>query len=237
MGIPKSAIFSLTDIRYESRNISVMHITQSQIPKTKDHTMCKTSANVAYIRVSTVDQNTDRQLDGLTFDRTFEDHCSGKDTNRPGLSECLAFLREGDTLHVHSIDRLARNLADLQRMVEDLNAKGIAVHFHKEGLTFSGEKLSPMNKLMFSMLGAFAEFERAIMKERQAEGIRKAKERDASLPKSERAYKGRRARITEEMAEEIRVRKAAGEKVADLAKEYGCTTETIYAQIRKGKAE
>ncbi|MCQ2443899.1 MAG: recombinase family protein [Mailhella sp.] len=187
--------------------------------------MCKPAADIAYIRVSTVEQNTDRQLAGLTIDKTFEDHCSGKDTDRPALRECLAFLRSGDTLHVHSIDRLARNLADLQSMVEDLNAKGIAVRFHKEQLVFAGKKLSPMNKLMFQMLGAFAEFERATIRERQAEGIAKAKERGA--------YKGRKATITAEIAQTIRERRAAGEKAADLAKEYGVTRETIYAACRK----
>ena len=96
--------------------------------------------NVGYIRVSTVEQNTARQLDGLALDKVFEDKCSGKDTNRPALQACLEYVREGDTLHVHEISRLARNMGDLNRIVDDLTAKGVAVKFHKEGLEFNASK-------------------------------------------------------------------------------------------------
>lgn len=95
--------------------------------------------NIGYIRVSSIDQNTARQLEGVPLDKTFTDTCSGKDTRRPGLMACLDYLREGDTLHVHSIDRLARNLQDLLHLIESLNQRAVAVVFHKEGLTFSGE--------------------------------------------------------------------------------------------------
>lgn len=87
---------------------------------------------VGYIRVSSIDQNTDRQLSGIELNKTFSEKISGKDINRPQLQECLEYLREGDTLHVHSIDRLARNLADLQGIVADLTGRGISVKFHKE---------------------------------------------------------------------------------------------------------
>lgn len=90
-------------------------------------------SNIGYKRVSTVDQNTDRQLAGLTLDKVFEDKLSGKDTNRPGLQACLAYLREGDTLHVHSLDRLGRNTLDILALVEQLNNRGVIVRFHKEG--------------------------------------------------------------------------------------------------------
>ena len=106
--------------------------------------------NVGYIRVSSVDQNTARQLDGVELDTTFEDRCSGKDTNRTQLKACLRHLRKGDCLNVHSIDRLARSLKDLQGLVEDLTEKGISIQFHKENLTFSGDS-NPMHKLMFQM--------------------------------------------------------------------------------------
>ena len=132
-------------------------------------------ATIGYIRVSTVEQNTDRQLDGLQFDKTFTDHCSGGSTQRPALESMLEFVREGDTVNVHSIDRLARNSVDLLRLVGDFKLLGVSVVFHRESLTFSAGHQDPMNELMLSMIGAFAQFERSVLKERQAEGIAKAK--------------------------------------------------------------
>jgi DNA invertase Pin-like site-specific DNA recombinase len=107
---------------------------------------------VGYIRVSSADQNGMRQLDGVKVDKAFTDKASGKDTWRPQLERALEFLREGDTLVVHSMDRLARNMDDLRRMVLDLTAKGVKVQFMKECLTFTGED-SPMANLLLSMLG------------------------------------------------------------------------------------
>lgn len=134
-------------------------------------------AHVAYIRVSTIEQNTDRQLDGIATDIEFEDKASGKDTQRPQLQAMLEYVREGDTVHVHSIDRLGRSLTNLKDLVKQLNAKGVTVKFYKENLEFSAGKVNPMQDLMFNMLASFAEFERAIIKERQMEGIAKAKEK------------------------------------------------------------
>lgn len=131
-------------------------------------------ANVGYVRVSSVDQNTARQLDGLTLDETFTDKVSGATTERPALQEMLRFVRKGDTVHVHSIDRLARSLSDLLGLVEDFTAKGVAVQFIKENLTFTGADDKYQN-LMLQMMGAVAEFERSMIKERQREGIAKAK--------------------------------------------------------------
>lgn len=136
-------------------------------------------AQVAYIRVSSVGQNTERQLadTGIEFDKIFKDEASGKNTERQGLKDMLDYVREGDTVHVHSIDRLGRSLIDLKTLVTQLNDKGVAVHFHKENLPFEAGKQNPMQTLMFDMLGAFAEFERSMIKERQMEGIAKAKEK------------------------------------------------------------
>jgi len=94
---------------------------------------------VGYIRVSTLTQNLERQLDGIALDRAFEEKASGKDRERPVLQEMLRFLREGDELFVHSMDRLARNLADLLKMVNELTTKGVRVTFVKESLTFTGD--------------------------------------------------------------------------------------------------
>ena len=103
---------------------------------------------VGYIRVSTIHQNTERQLDGIALEKKFIDYASGKNTERPKLQECLSFVREGDTLIVHSMDRLARNLIDLRKIVEELNSKGVAVQFIKENVTFNGQDDSPMSKLL-----------------------------------------------------------------------------------------
>ncbi|MNV51140.1 DNA-invertase hin [compost metagenome] len=134
-------------------------------------------AHVAYIRVSSTEQNTDRQLSdtGITFDKFFEDKASGKNTDRPALQDMLGYVRDGDTVHVHSIDRLGRSLIDLKNLVTELNKDGVTVKFHKENLEFSSGKQNPMQTLMFDMLASFAEFERSIIKERQREGIDKAK--------------------------------------------------------------
>lgn len=132
-------------------------------------------AQVAYRRVSSSDQSTARQLDGQTFDEVFEDKVSGATTERPALQDMLRFVRKGDCVHVHSIDRLARSLEDLLSLVKGLIAKGVAVHFHKEQLYFTGEA-NPMQELMLSLLGSVAQFERSMIRERQREGIAKAKE-------------------------------------------------------------
>ena len=134
-------------------------------------------AHVAYIRVSTTEQNTDRQLadTGIEFDKIFDDKASGKNTERQGLKDMLDYVREGDTVHVHSIDRLGRSLIDLKTLVTQLNNNGVSVKFHKEKLDFEVGKTDDLQTLMFSMLGAFAEFERSMIKERQREGIEKAK--------------------------------------------------------------
>ena len=134
-------------------------------------------AHVAYIRVSTTEQNTDRQLADteINFDKVFEDKASGKSTERKGLKDMLDYVREGDVVHVHSIDRLGRSLIDLKTIVTDLNNRGVAVKFHKEKLDFEVGTQNSTQILMFNMLAAFAEFERSMIKERQREGIEKAK--------------------------------------------------------------
>ena len=175
---------------------------------------------IGYVRVSSVDQNTERQLDAVQLDRTFTDKASGKDTNRPQLQAALAHLRDGDVLVVHSMDRLARSLPDLRKIVKELTAKGVAVEFVKESLTFTGED-SPMAKLLLNMLGAVAEFERDLIKERQREGI--------AIAKKKGVYKGRKPKLTSERVTELRARVEAGEKRAALAREFGISRETLYS--------
>lgn len=178
---------------------------------------------VGYVRVSTFDQNTERQLEHVEVSRVFSDKASGKDTKRPGLDSLLEFVREGDTVVVHSMDRLARNLDDLRRLVQGLTGRGVRVEFVKEGLTFTGED-SPMATLMLSVMGAFAEFERTLIRERQREGIELAKQRGA--------YRGRRKALSSAQAEELRERASRGEPKADLAREFGICRETVYQYLR-----
>ena len=182
---------------------------------------------VGYVRVSSVDQNAVRQLDGIAVERAFTDKASGKDTTRPKLDEMLAFVRDGDTVIVHSMDRLARNLDDLRRIVRTLTGKGVQVEFVKENLTFTGED-SPMATLLLSVMGAFAEFERALILERQREGIAAARQRGA--------YTGRKPALAPERARELCERAAAGERKSVLAKEFGISRETVYSYLRTASA-
>ena len=177
---------------------------------------------VGYIRVSSVDQNTDRQLEGQELDKLFTDKASGKDTKRPQLQACLDYLREGDQLLVHSMDRLARNVHDLRGIVVGLTGKGIQVQFVKENLTFTGED-SPMSTLLLNLLGAVAEFERSMIRERQREGI--------ALAKKAGVYKGRKASLTAEQVNEIRRRVAAGEHKTRLAADFRVSRQTLYSAI------
>lgn len=178
---------------------------------------------IGYIRVSSLDQHTDRQLEGIPVDRAFTDKISGKDTNRPQLQEMLAFVREGDTVVVHSMDRLARNLDDLRRTVRVLTEKGVAVEFIHERLTFTGDD-TPMAILLLSVMGAFAEFERALIRERQMEGIALAKQRGA--------YKGRKKSLSEATVTELRQRLNMGITKAQVAREFGVSRETLYQYLR-----
>ena len=180
---------------------------------------------IGYVRVSTVDQNTVRQLDGIEVDRLFEDKASGKDVNRPALQEALRFLRNGDVLVVHSMDRLARNLADLLRIVGELNAKNVAIQFIKENLTFTADS-SPISKLLLQVMGAFAEFERALIRERQREGIVHARA-------AGKFSKERKKKLTETQLQEIRAKKSGGATMASLARDYGVSRETLYTSLKR----
>jgi len=177
---------------------------------------------VGYLRVSSLDQNTARQLADVQLDKVFTDYASGKDTNRPQLKEALDFLREGDTLICHSMDRLARNLADLLRVVSDLTGRGVAVEFVKEAMSFTGDDTA-MSKFMLSVMGAFSEMERSLIRERQKEGI--------AIAKSKGVYTGRRPSLDDAKVAEIRSRIAAGDKKAAIARDFGISRQTLYSYI------
>ena len=179
---------------------------------------------IGYVRVSSFDQNTDRQLEGIQTDKLFVDKASGKSTDRPQLAALLNYIRDGDTLVVHSLDRLARNLDDLRRLVQTLTAKDVKVQFIKENLTFTGED-SPAANLLLSVMGAFSEFERALIRERQMEGIALAKKRGA--------YRGRKRSLSQDQIEDMKQRIANGDKKSHVAKDLGISRETLYQYLRE----
>ena len=178
---------------------------------------------IGYIRVSSFDQNPERQLEGVQLDRIFTDKASGKDTKRPQLKAMMEFIREGDTVIVHSMDRLARNLDDLRRMVQDLTVKGISIQFVTENLVFSADKSNHTSNLMLSVMGAFAEFERAIIKERQREGIELAKKRGV--------YKGRKKSLSDDQIAHLKQLVASGERKTKLATKFGSRYLKQYARL------
>jgi len=182
---------------------------------------------IGYVRVSSLDQNPDRQLEQIPVDRTFTDKASGKDVARPQLDALMRFAREGDTVVVHSMDRLARNLDDLRRLVRAVTGRGVRIEFVKEQLTFTGED-SPMATLLLSVMGAFAEFERALIRERQREGIALAKQRGV--------YRGRKKALNAAQRAELRQRLAVGEKKAQVARDFGISRETLYQYLRLAEA-
>lgn len=184
---------------------------------------------VGYARVSSIEQNEGRQLEALKEagvnleQHLFVDKASGKDTQRPQLEACLKFIRKGDCLVVSSIDRLARNLGDLLKLVEEVTAKGASLKFIREALEFSKGKADPMAELLLHLLGAFAAFERSLIRERQLAGIQ--------LAKQSKKYKGSKPKLTPEQVKELKARAAAGESRTKLAKEFGISRVTLYAYL------
>ncbi len=174
---------------------------------------------IGYIRVSSVDQHTDRQLADVALEKVFEDRQSSRNRERPALLQCIDFVREGDTLHVHSIDRLARNLSELLELLTTITGKGVHIRFHKEGLAFSGED-SPVQRLHLQIIGAVAEFERAIIRQRQREGIAIAKEKNV--------YKGRKRTLSDARIREVLEPVANGMPIAEVARRLGVNRRTIY---------
>lgn len=185
--------------------------------------------NIGYIRVSTHDQNTARQLDGVHLDKVFEEYASGKNSDRPALQTCLDYVRDGDVLHVHSIDRLARNLQDLLSIVTTLKEKGVTVTFHKEKLEFVGNgmagKSDAFQELQLHIIAAVAQFERALILERQREGI--------AVAKREGKYKnvGRKPTLSDEQKRVLQLEFQNGVKIAVLARKYGVSRQTLYNVI------
>lgn len=179
---------------------------------------------VGYVRVSTLLQNEARQLEGVKLDHKFTDKISGNDKNRPELKRCMEHLRAGDTLHVHSIDRLARNLRDLETIVKELVGKGVAVKFKKEGLTFTGDD-NPMNTLMLHVMGACAQFELSMIRERQREGI--------AIAKKEGRQIGRKAKLNKDHVDTTKSLWKSGKNKLEIAEALGVSRVTFYSFLKR----
>ena len=179
---------------------------------------------IGYIRVSSLDQNTSRQLEELILDKIFTDKISGKSIDRPELKKMMDFIREGDAVYVHSMDRLARNLIDLQEIVKTLTERKISIHFIKEALTFTGEE-KPISILLLQVMGAVAQFERAIINERQREGIALAKQRGV--------YKGRKNKLTAEQIIELKKEATPKSNKSELARKFDISRDTLYKYIKE----
>ena len=179
---------------------------------------------IAYVRVSTVEQNEARQIEALKkygIDKWFTEKVSAKDTNRPQLQAMLEFAREGDTVYIHDFSRLARSTSDLLKMVELLQAKGVHLVSNKESIDTS----TPTGKLMLTMLGAIYEFERANLLERQREGV--------AIAKTQGKYKGRKEiKIDDFGAQYQRYLNRELSKV-QLAKELNISRPTLDKLIRE----
>lgn len=186
---------------------------------------------VGYIRVSTLDQNADRQhiaLNAAHVEKIYEDHISGANTDRAQFQAMMQFLREGDELVVLSLDRLARNLRDLQDTVETLGKRGVSVRFLKENLLFDARSnADPTSKLMLSMVGAFAEFERSMIRSRQAEGI--------ALAKARGAYKGRPRSVTDEQISKLKAALAQEVPLTKATRKVGISRTTAYRYLAVAK--
>lgn len=181
---------------------------------------------VGYIRVSTLDQKIERQLEGINLDKVFIDRCSGKNLDRPQFQLMMNFVREGDKVIVDSMDRLARNLDDLRKTVKDLTSRSIEIEFIKERLVFNGED-SPMSNLLLSMMGAFAEFERSLIRERQREGI--------TIARAKGVYKrrGRNNALMKNQIEELKLNYSQGMNKCMIARKFGISRHSVYKYLKE----
>lgn len=184
--------------------------------------------NIAYVRVSTVEQNEGRQVEGLkkyNIDKWFTEKASGKSIDRPELNRMLEYAREGDTVYIHSFDRLARSTKDLLDIVEELQSKGIHLVSSKENIDTS----TATGKLMFTMIGAIAEFERTNLLERQREGI--------AIAKKEGKYMGRKSigypSNWKEVYNKYKTRELTGTKAMELL---NLKRNTFYKLVKEYEA-
>lgn len=182
-----------------------------------------TGKTIGYIRVSSIDQNIDRQKQDLIVDKLFIDKCSGKTIDRPELKAMLDYIRDEDMITVHSLDRLARNLDDLKKIIKFVIDKKASITFLKENLSFSGDD-SPISQLLLSVMGAFAEFERSLIRERQLEGI--------AIAKAKGLYKGRSPILSKEQIQLIKNDISLKIPKTEIAKKMKISRATLYNALK-----
>lgn len=187
----------------------------------------RTGQRIGYARVSSTDQNLARQLSALgELDRRFEEKQSGaKRSGRTALAELIRYAREGDTVVVSSMDRLARSVVDLNQIVGELVAEGVVVEFINERVTFQPGAADPFAEFQLNIMASFAQLGRAIAKERQAEGIRAAKERGV--------YKGRGRKVAVEQLAKARELIDTGVPKAEVARRFGIDRSTLYRSLAR----
>jgi DNA invertase Pin-like site-specific DNA recombinase len=179
---------------------------------------------IGYARVSTAIQNPDRQLEGILLDKKFVDYCTGTTMARPQLDALLDYVRDDDIVVVHSMDRLARNVKGLREVIDMLISKGVQVRFIKENLTFSGDK-NPMSDLLLSIMGAIAEFEHAVIRERQLEGV--------ALAKKAGKYRGRKRKLTYDHLRTLREQMTTRKSKSQIAREFGVSRVTLNKYLKE----
>lgn len=187
--------------------------------------MAQRTQTVGYLRVSSLDQNLARQLEAIgNVDRVFSDKVSGGSRDsRAALEECIKYIRDGDVVRVASMDRLARSLRDMRDIVDEIVAKGASVQFVKESQTYSADTKDPLSQLMLHMLAAFAEFERALIRERQAEGIR--------IAKAQGKYGGRSKKLSDVQVGDARQMVESGIAKSVVARNFGINRSTLYRAL------
>ncbi|QOJ13991.1 MAG: recombinase family protein [Planctomycetia bacterium] len=182
---------------------------------------------LGYVYVGVGDRDAHRQLEGEELDRIFMDIATDRNNRRPQRNALFAHAHAGDTIVAQRMAGLARNADELRRIVLRETARGVHVQFVKERLVFTSEG-SPMTDLLLTMLGAVADFERTLLKERHREGVALARQRGI--------YGGRRRKLSSERVQELRARAASGERKARLAREFGISRETLYQYLRESEA-
>jgi DNA invertase Pin-like site-specific DNA recombinase len=189
--------------------------------------MVRQGQTIGYARVSSADQNLARQIDAIgPVDRLFEEAVSGGSrADRTALDECVRYVRDGDTVRVASMDRLARSLIDLQQIVDEILAKGATVYFVKENQTYSATSDDSMGRLLLHILGAFAEFERSLIKDRQAEGIR--------IAKAAGKYRGRAKKLRAADLALAAAQLRSGIPKTQVATALGVNRATLYRALRE----
>jgi len=189
---------------------------------------------ILYTRVSSKNQNLDRQLTEIDkYDKVFSEKLSGKDTKRPQLQEMISFCRKGDSIYVKSIDRLARSISDLHSIIDTLQKKRVEIHFLTENISFYPEgtyekedvSKNLMNDLLFNLLAVFSQFERSCIKRRAKEGL--------DLYRKAGGRMGPRKTLTEEQIKNLKEDRWAGIPVKELAEKYKISSPSVYRLLKK----